>query len=160
MLSPCKKKTRRSAVGRVPLGPGQYEAANLDTTVADDLVEMMKEFSIVDPNDPNVETETIDWVKERDLMDRYFDSAVHLQLKNLPAYHNPGGFKRSTKLLPHQKDGVRWLLHQENDPPMNPFYREVQKQDGTLSYRDRFTGRGLEQPYSPVKGAVLADGML
>ena len=139
--------------------PGQYTAANLDTDVADDLVDLWKGLVISDENDPNVETEVIDWVKERDLMDQYFDSAVKTQLESAGKYKKPAGFKAGTKLLPYQQDGVRWLVRQEVCPQDNPFYFERERKDGSTYCMDRFTTRSkLAGPYAKARGSVLADG--
>ena len=154
------------SVGRSPFSPiamesqeSKYEAAAVDTThVTDDLLEMMKGLNVSDGNDPSQENLVIDWEKERDQMDRYFDHQSKDKLKMLPRYCQPSEFKTTTKLLPHQKDGVRWLKSQENQPHPNPFQLDRTLANGTVAYYDRFYRSKLGQPYPPVKGAVLADG--
>ncbi|KAL3914720.1 MAG: hypothetical protein SGARI_008351 [Bacillariaceae sp.] len=140
---------------------GQYRASQLDTEdVTDDLVDLLKSVQIHDENDPNVETEVIDWVKERDLMDHYFGNAAQRQLEKAGKYKKPAGFKASTKLLPYQKDGVRWLVCQELSPQDNPFCSERKTGENKTIWMDRFTTRRklLDGPYPKAKGSVLADG--
>lgn len=57
-------------------------------------------------------------------MDRFFHHQSKEQLKNLPRFEQPPGFKSNAKLFPYQKDGIRWLLSQERNPRPNPFSRE------------------------------------
>lgn len=159
-------KTRKSISSRVPLEPismesnqSGYEASRSDPDVIDDLIGMVKNATITDPNDPDVENQKIDWEKERDELDRYFNHQSKEQLKRLPRYSKPEGFKPSTRLYPHQKDAIRWMLSQELAPRQNPFYREQALNDGSVISIDRFTTRyKLARPYLPVRGAILADG--
>lgn len=157
-----KINTSRVPLGSLSMETSGYEAAAFDSNVnvVHDLLESMKAVAISDPNDPNVMNETIDWEKERDQMDRYFDHQAKEQLKLLPRFTKPKGFKADVNLFAHQKDGIRWLVAQERNPHPNPFCREQTLKDGSSIYLDRFTtGRKLvEGPYLPVKGAVLADG--
>ena len=145
---------------RTPLA--SYQAPELDrkNVSVDLLADMMNSTTISDPNEPDeLENQKIDWEKERDELDHYFDQQSKVLLKRLPRYSKPKGFKPSTKLYHHQKDGVRFLIGQELDPSPNPFYRVQKLQDGSEIFFDRFTTRRkLPQPYFPVKGAVLADG--
>lgn len=161
-MSSKKNKSRNAPLGSIPLetNKSNYEAPTLDAMGTDDLVELFQSVKITDPNDPNVENEFIDWEKERDEMNRFFDHQSKNQLKNLPRFKQPPGFKSNAKLFPHQKDGIRWLLSQERNPRPNPFFREQELKDGSKIFRDRTTGIKLDGPYLPVKGAILADGKL
>jgi hypothetical protein len=106
---------KKSNSGRVPLGSlaaetAEYAAPVFDANVTDDLLDMMQSVAISDPNDPDVENEPIDWDKERDHMNHYFDHQAKEHLKRLPRYSKPKGFKTNVNLFGHQKDGVRRTL--------------------------------------------------
>ena len=76
----------------------------------------------------------------------------------LPAFVRPAGLKESTKLHPHQEDGIRYLLENEVNPKPNPFYRQKTLKDGTEAFYDLSTNRRLLRPHGPTKGSILADG--
>jgi len=137
----------------------QYDAAVMDRTCTDDMIEMFKATRISDPNDPEQETELIDWEKERDETDRIFNHQSIEKLKQLPRYVKPKGLKSTTVLKPHQQDGVRWLVSQEKTPKPTPFQRQRTLKDGTVAFYDVVTGCRLQEPYPPIKGSILADEM-
>ena len=107
----------------------------------------------------NVESETIDWDKEREEMDVLFDKQAVEKLKFLPPFSPPKQFKKTTKLFPHQKQGISWLVQQECNPPANPFvFHKTSIKTGNTIICDRLTRKKLQQHHAPVNGAILADG--
>ncbi|KAL3893140.1 MAG: hypothetical protein SGARI_008359 [Bacillariaceae sp.] len=158
--------SRTNKVGRSPFSPiamqaeeSNYEASQLEKTSTDEMMALMGSMKISDPNeDLDSVQETIDWEKETKEMDRMFNHQSKEMIAKLPRYVQPIGLKNGTKLLDHQKDGVRWLLSQELNPNKNPFYSEQKSVNGNVYYMDRFDRFKIDAPYPPVKGAVLADG--
>lgn len=107
----------------------------------------------------NVETEVIDWEKERKEMDKIFEQQARDKLKYLPQMVMPHQFRNDVVLFQHQKDGIRWLVNQENNPPPSPFYRESTREDGSKRYYSRLNfGKRMPKP-APLSGSVLADEM-
>jgi hypothetical protein len=60
-------------------------------------------------------TKATDMRAQREL-DDFFDEHTREKFSNLPPYVQPDGFKESVELYDYQKDGVRWLVHQESEP--------------------------------------------
>mmetsp|Transcript_48711 Transcript_48711/g.54492 ORF Transcript_48711/g.54492 Transcript_48711/m.54492 type:complete len:756 (-) Transcript_48711:139-2406(-) len=138
-------------------------------STVDNLTTMVKQLNVADEyvdNDDfdeegqghNAHTQTVDWKKENKEMDKIFESQAAKQLKDLQPFVMPEGFQKQIKFFDHQKDGLRWLIKQETNAPLNPFVRERQIKDGRAFY-DRLTRGRLTQAHAPVKGSILADDM-
>jgi len=105
-------------------------------------------------------TQTVDWKKENKEMDKMFESQAAQQLKDLQPFVMPEGFQKHITFFDHQKDGLRWLVKQETNAPPNPFVRVRRLKDGKIALYDRLTRGRLTQAHAPVKGSILADGVL
>ena len=139
-------------------------------STVDNLTAMVKQLNVADEyvdNDDfdeeegqghNAHTQTVDWKKENKEMDKIFESQAAKQLKDLQPFVMPKGFQKKITFFDHQKDGLRWLIKQETNAPLNPFVRERQIKEGRAFY-DRLTRGRLTQAHAPVKGSILADDM-
>ena len=134
-----------------------YEASQLDKTTADDWMEAFGNMKIDDPNEElDSVHETISWDEQQEI-DRYLNHQCKEMIAYLAPFEKPVGLKKGIEVMVHQKDAARWLLNQELNPSINPFYSEKKSPTGTIFWVDRFTGRKINGPYPPVKGAILAD---
>lgn len=110
---------------------------------------------------PHVESELINWEKETDEMEEFFEKQAEEKLKDLPPHQKPKQLKTSTKLFPYQIEGIRYLVKMEREPVTNPFFGEQLLKTGGSIYFDRyFSQKSIPQPYATAKGAILADGTL
>ncbi|KAL3902675.1 MAG: hypothetical protein SGARI_005727, partial [Bacillariaceae sp.] len=101
-------------------------------------------------------------------MDQMFESYSKTKYEGLPPYKQAPGFKDDVVLHEHQKDGVRWLIHQEEnyDQRVSPFFKvrktttgkEQHRQENTWYVHD-FTGKYQKSKPVPDVGAILADDM-
>ncbi|CAB9512414.1 regulator of chromatin subfamily A member 3-like 1 [Seminavis robusta] len=108
---------------------------------------------------PNVSNVKVDWEKERDEMDKMFEEQAAKQLDGLPEFVKPQRLKKSVNVFEHQKEGIRWLLHQEMNPRENPFVRRRTLKSGVVAMYDRLTKRRIGEAYEPSRGSILADDM-
>ena len=154
-----------TSTANVTIDDTTLKATNKSSPSVDDLASSMaKHLHIVDDDDDFDDShkgklQTVDWKKENKEMDKMFESQSAQQLKNLPPFERPKGFKKSVEFFKHQEDGIRWLVQQEQNAPPNPFVRERQLKDGTVAIYDKLTRARLVEAHPPVKGAILADDM-
>ena len=139
----------RDPLGQLRIEPNVQSAVPIDLKAptardnvhsVDDLASSMaKKLQIVDDDDDFDENvnggklQTVDWKKENKEMDKMFESQSKQQLQDLPPFEQPKGFKKSVTFYDHQKDGIRWLLQQEQNAPPNPFVRERTLKDGSVA---------------------------
>ena len=125
-----------------------------DSSSSDDVKELA-----VAMEDLSLENEKMkkEWKQEMSDMDKMFEEHAVAKLKNLDPYEMPMDLLRGIKLLPHQVQGVRWMIQVEksNDPP--PFWVPA----GLNNSKWRCTVPGFKWRTSspkPIRGGVLADG--
>jgi len=122
--------TKPSPATRKPLQPVDSRANLVDSGGLSKMME--KKLHITEKEHHDMENETIDWEKERKDMDKLFEQQAEEKLQNLPPFDKPKAFKKTLKLFDHQKDGIRWLVQQEQFPAPNVFCRERHLKDGTV----------------------------
>ena len=98
-----------------------------------------------------------DWKQEMSDLDKMFLEHAREKLTNLHPHEMPTDLLRGLTLLPHQEQGVRWMLSQElsNNPP--PFWVPA----GLNNSRWRCKVSGFKYRSTapdPIRGGVLADG--
>ena len=97
-----------------------------------------------------------DWKKEMSEMDAMFLEHARAKLTNIPPHPMPTDILQIITLLPHQEQGVRWMISQElcNDPP--PFWILANNKS---KWRCKVPGfKWRSTPPDPIRGGVLADG--
>lgn len=101
--------------------------------------------------------EVLNQTEQQEYLDKMFDEQAREKLHNLPSIPLPKHLFLSS-LLPHQEDGVRWLVSRESGSNTNPFFKVHQRSDGTKYHRCSLTGRRQNEAPNPIQGAILADG--
>jgi SNF2 family DNA or RNA helicase len=96
--------------------------------------------------------------KQLEYLDQMFDDQAREKMNiKLP----PGVKIRTdllkTKLMPHQVQGVKWLIKQELNSDPHPLYKVVTNKSGTIRHRCTLTGRSKNDAPAPIKGGILAD---
>jgi hypothetical protein len=105
-----------------------------------------------------VEMTNVDWADAHEQLDEMFDQQTKNRLEQLPDYSMPPQLQ-NLELFDYQKDGIRWLIHQErNESAMSPFIKEIfhagKKKWMCTITRCIF----LKPPNKSVCGGILADG--
>jgi SNF2-related domain len=95
-------------------------------------------------------------------LDEYFEKFSSAKFDGLPPYQRPEGFKDDIELHPHQRDGVRWLIHQEENylQRESPFF-SVRKlgYNQKVWWRNGVTNAFRDTRPVPDRGTILADAM-
>lgn len=92
-------------------------------------------------------------------MDSIFEKQAADKTKDLPVLPRSPLFLDSTKLEPHQNEGVRWLVDVEHRPPRNPNSASRLLRDGrSVVCYDLLYSKQIPTLYNPVRGSVLGDG--
>ena len=105
-----------------------------------------------------VEQKMVKWSAEQEELDAMFEKLTREQLSNLPQIAMPTQFQDGTELFEYQKQGIRWLVHQEtgNKPP--PFYKQVSEGNRKMWLCEITQCSQPEKPL-PITGSILADEM-
>lgn len=98
---------------------------------------------------------TVEWEAKRSELDQMFEKAAQEQIANLPDYEMPELLSH-LHLYNHQKNGIRWLVHQERDV-VPPYFLE-KKEGGQRRWQCNITKVVQLAPPAPVRGGILADG--
>jgi hypothetical protein len=104
-----------------------------------------------------------DWLQQKNALDEMFDEQARSQIANLPQYPMPallvrsGHGNRSVQLFKHQVDGIRWLIHQEQQDLPSYFEREVVH--GRTHWRCKITRARYPEKPAGMKGGMLCDDM-
>jgi hypothetical protein len=107
--------------------------------------------------DLEVEMTNVDWADAHEQLDEIFDQQSENRLEQLPNYSMPTQFQ-NLELFDYQKDGIRWLIHQErNQTAVPPFIKEI-FQGGRKKWLCTITRAIFLKPPKPICGGVLADG--
>ena len=107
----------------------------------------------------HVEEETVDWEEFKENMDNIFEKQAADKTKDLPILPRSPLFLDSTKLEPHQNEGVRWLADVERHPRHNPNSASKLLKDGrSMLCYDLLYSKQIPTLYHPVRGSVLGDG--
>ena len=111
-------------------------------------------------DNPDDETEILDEEAQKAYLDQMFDEEDAAKIRKLPKMNfGVADHVLKTKLKPHQKDGLRWLIAQETSQRPNPFYTEMTNANGMTVYRCVLTGKHKRDgPPNSFQGALLADG--
>lgn len=96
--------------------------------------------------------------KQLEYLDQMFDE----QAREKTNIKLPAGMKirkdlLKTKLMPHQVQGVTWLIKQEMNADPHPLYKQMTSSNGTVRFRCSLTGRCKKDAPEPIKGGILAD---
>ena len=75
---------------------------------------------------PVVVRKKLDWNKQQQALDEMFDKQLEIQYENLPNVKMPSVF-RDIELFDFQKKGIKWLVKQELESSIPPFYTEVRE---------------------------------
>jgi rubrerythrin len=104
-----------------------------------------------------VEMTNVDWADAHEELDQMFDQQTKNRLEQLPDYAMPPQLQ-NLELFDYQKDGIRWLIHQErNESAISPFVKEI-FQNGTKKWICTITRCIFTSPPKGICGGVLADG--
>jgi hypothetical protein len=104
-----------------------------------------------------VEMTNVDWANAHEELDQMFDQQTKNRLEKLPDYAMPPQLQ-NLELFDFQKDGIRWLIHQErNQSAISPFIKEI-FQNGTKKWMCTITRCIFTSPPKGICGGVLADG--
>jgi uncharacterized protein (DUF2249 family) len=104
------------------------------------------------------EFEQVDQAQLQKDLDIMFEEQARDKLAHVPEIDMPAQLKGPT-LFDYQKDGIRWLVHQENSGEAKvPFYSEITYKNGQTAWRCSITRRHQRSPPKRVKGGILADG--
>mmetsp|Transcript_12803 Transcript_12803/g.15672 ORF Transcript_12803/g.15672 Transcript_12803/m.15672 type:complete len:1060 (+) Transcript_12803:80-3259(+) len=116
---------------------------------------------------PKIEVKTMNWQQQAKELDEMFDKQFENQLRNLPDLNMPVQFKNLT-LFPHQIEGIKWLVQQENkalyshsnkeEESNHPFYKRVVEQ-GRQKWLCEITQCSQLEAPQPIMGSILADEM-
>jgi hypothetical protein len=137
-------------------------AASAGETAAADFVEgeVMRQLL----QSASMELSEHDWLQQKDALDEMFDEQARSQIANLPQYPMPAllvrsghGNNRSVQLFKHQVDGIRWLIHQEQQDLPSYFEREVVH--GRTHWRCKITRARYPEKPAGMKGGMLCDDM-
>jgi hypothetical protein len=104
-----------------------------------------------------VEMTNVDWANAHEELDQMFDQQTKNRLEQLPDYAMPPQLQ-NLELFDYQKDGIRWLIHQErNESAISPFVKEI-FQNGKKKWICTITRCIFTSPPKGICGGVLADG--
>lgn len=91
-------------------------------------------------------------------LDRIFEKQARKKLDNVPDYEMPSQFQPGLSLFDHQKEGIRWLIHQERSGGAEAFFTETERIDGTKAWKCNISRETQPLPPKRAKGSILADG--
>jgi len=84
---------------------------------------------------------------------------------SLPPFHESAAPAVKTTLYDHQREGVAWMLHRENDPDnsvssggLPPFWKIIQEKGKNVFFNDITNSTRMQRPQS-VRGGLLCDDM-
>ena len=106
-----------------------------------------------------VQSKQMDWQQQQRELDLMFDKQSKQQLSNLPNYPLPTHLMVDTiQLLDYQTTGIQWLIHQETNGTLPPFYKQIKEKGKTVWFCDI---TNCSQPTEPksMRGGILADEM-
>lgn len=142
--------------GYTNLGPDGAQAAN--AALRESLKSLTAGLFENDNDNTIVETTNITWEGQHEQLDEMFDQQAVARLQGLPNYPMPKQFANLT-LFDYQKQGIRWLIHQErNENRVAPWLKEVTLL-GSKKWKCSITRSVLSRPPNPVCGGILADDM-
>jgi SNF2 family DNA or RNA helicase len=104
---------------------------------------------------------TVDWTEKQKELDKMFEKDASEKFVGIAEFQMPDGFNEDVKLYPHQKDGIRWLLHQETTENAPSFWSQVAlgTNKDRLWWRCKITGQFQKRRPNPIRGSILADDM-
>jgi hypothetical protein len=104
-----------------------------------------------------IQMTTVDWEGAHEELDQMFDQQTKNRLEQLPDYPMPPQLQ-NLELFDYQKDGIRWLIHQErNESAISPFIKEIFHL-GKKAWICTITKCTFNSPPKGICGGVLADG--
>jgi hypothetical protein len=104
-----------------------------------------------------VQKYTMNWTVQQKDLDDMFDAQSKKQLEGLPLVPTPPTLV--TELMEHQVIGLRWMVRNEVNPPLVPFFKEVKQHLGRTMWFSEITNSSQSEPPKPIRGGILADGM-
>jgi hypothetical protein len=137
-------------------GQDKAMADNMDSPVRATSIQALT-AGLTNDSALEVEMTTANWEEASQQLDAMFDEQTKNRLAQLPNYDMPPQFQ-NLELYDYQKDGIRWLIHQErNDSALPPFVKEIFEL-GRKRWRCTITRAIFLKPPKPICGGVLADG--
>jgi SNF2-related domain len=92
-------------------------------------------------------------------LDLMFEECSAKRFENIPEYPMPLLLKK-VNLFEYQKQGIRWLIHQERSGAVpNALPSHCRQKDDFSGYLCTITGSSMLQRPPPVRGGILADDM-
>lgn len=73
-----------------------------------------------------VRRKRLDWNQQQQALDDLFDKQLEKQYEDLPHIDMPDVFS-GVKLFDHQVKGIKWMVKQETEPRIPPFYQVVKE---------------------------------
>jgi len=167
MASTNDENTLAAAMSMMALkskNDGKENSAVPSTNVDSMIDESAKQLSNLNLNDTSSKAlQQQEELAKRDAtqkeLDAMFEENSSSKLHGIPEFVQPAGLKDSVQLFDYQKDGVRWLLHQETSRDrLAPFVKKVEGRNGEELFKCTLTHRVQSQkPVSP-SSSILADG--
>lgn len=102
-----------------------------------------------------------DWKEELSEMDKMFEQQAAEKLAKLGQVSVSTDLLENIQLMPHQVDGVAWMVSQERCKEPPSFWYETIAASGHSKWRTRMNGfKWRDTAPPPIRGGILGDGML
>lgn len=152
MLKARRYDSHRHAVGTT-LVKKAYEE--------DSLTSAIDSMNLQDRCNSETSNRSSDQIQQTELqreLDRIFEKQAREKFDYIPEYEMPSQFRPGLTLFDHQKEGIRWLIHQERSGGAKAFFNETQRLDGTKVWQCNISEEIRTIPPNRSKGSILADG--
>lgn len=143
---PFQSLTNTTPQQRVVIGAPLTKPSIVNETDVDD--------AKVAADDAEAATTTETWNTAKRELGAMFQSQARDKLIRLKKDHpQPKPKHLNATLFPHQEDGLRWLIHQETNGEVPPFFYRWRER-----WRCKITHKSFPEEPKPVRGGILADG--
>lgn len=129
----------------------------------ENLVQGMSDVNLISPSSQpsqsdadNAKAAQQERILQQKELNKIFVDSMQEQMKNVPQIEMPVLLK--VKLYDYQKDGVRWLVHRENDTESVPPFWKQRKYGSQLKWYCSIVNQAQDMKPAPVRGSILADG--
>jgi hypothetical protein len=128
-------------------------------TDVDDLLAGLDTLQVHDHQPPATdEYKQVDQAQLQKDLNIMFKEQAHEKLAHVLKIDMLAQFK-GLMLFDYQKDGIRWLVHQEKSGEAKvPFFSQIEYKNGQRAWHCSITRRHQQSPLKHIKGSILADG--